>query len=128
MCFAYWEPLEVAPKDRSVWKWYCSVLLELKSNLGSPSGGVGENLFQLTVIFDNDSDIIYECVWVLGDQTLDRQLIHNSKQQWRARASFFDPTLGFEVYPFSLCVCVHVGMCIDLAKGCDIMGRESSVG
>jgi hypothetical protein len=105
---------------------FCLVRIELNPNLGPPSGEVGEESFQFRIIFDNDGNIvnINECVRVLGDQTLDQQLIYNSEQERGAGASFFDAPRGLEVYPFSLYVRVCVSMCIDRAEGVHIVRRE----
>ena len=66
---------------------FCLVRIELDPNLGPPSRQVGEESFQFRIIFDNEGNIISinECVRVLGDQTLDQQLIYNSEQERGAR-------------------------------------------
>ena len=102
------------------------VRIEPDPNLGPPSGEVGEESFQFRVIFDNDGNIINinECVRVLGDQTLDQQLIFNSEQERGAKASFYDAPRGFETNLFSLYVRVCVRMCIDRAESGHIVWRE----
>ena len=77
---------------------FCLVRIEMDPNLGPPSGGVGEESFKFRIIFDNDGNIINisECVRVLGDQTLDQQLIYNSEQERGAGASFFDARVGLK--------------------------------
>ena len=108
---------------------FCLVRIERDPNLGPPSGEVGEESFQFTIFFDNDGNIINinECVRVLGDQTLDQQLIYNSEQERGVGASFFDAPRGFEIDPFSLYVRVCVSMCIDRAEGGRIVWREPSM-
>ena len=102
------------------------VRIELDPNMGTPSGEVGEELFQLGVIFDNDGNIINinDNVRVLGDQTLDQQLVDNNEQKQRARAPFFHAPCALEIYLFPLYVCVCVCMCIHLAEGGHIIWRE----
>ena len=105
---------------------FCLVRIELDPNLGPPSGEVGEESFQFKIILDNDGNIvnINECVGVVGDQTLEQQLIYNSEQERGAGACFFDAMRGLEINPFSLYVRVCVSMCIDRAEGVHIVRRE----
>ena len=105
MCFACSAPLEAAAEARGPWKvvHFRFVSIELHPNLGTPNGDVGEQLFLLGILFDNDGHIMdkSETVRVLGERMLDQQLVYNGYQKRGARAPFFDALCGREIYLFT---------------------------